>query len=42
MGSQLMGRKRRAGDRFAPSPCEDDVFRETETRWDIPRALYLV
>ena len=37
MGSQLMGRKRRAGDRFVPSPCEDDVFCQTETR-----ALYLV
>ena len=37
MGSQLMGRKRRAGDRFAPSPYEDDVVRQTETQWDIPR-----
>ena len=37
MGSQLMGHKRRTGDRFAPSPCEDDVFRQTETWWDIPR-----
>ena len=37
MGSHLMGRKRRAGDRFAPSPYEDDVVRQTETRWDIPR-----
>ena len=36
MGSQLMGRKRRAGDRFAPSPYEDDVVCQTETRWDIP------
>ena len=25
MGSQLMGRKRRAGDWFAPSPCEDSM-----------------
>ena len=37
MGSQLMGRKRRAGDRFAPSPYEDDVVRQTENRWDTPR-----
>ena len=37
MGSQLMGRKRRAGDRFAPSPYKDDVVRQTENRWDTPR-----
>ena len=37
MGSQLMGRKRRAGDRFAPSPYEDDVVRQTENQWDTPR-----
>ena len=37
MGSQLMGRKRRAGDRFAPSRYEVDIVHQTETRWDIPR-----
>ena len=37
MGSQLMGRKRRAGDRFTPSPYEDDVVRQTENWWDTPR-----
>ena len=37
MGSQLMGRKRRAGDRFAPSPYEEDVVRQTEDQWDTPR-----
>ena len=36
MGSQLMGRTRRAGDRFAPSPFEDDVVLQTENRWDTP------
>ena len=42
MGSQLMGRKRRAGDRFTPSPYEDDVVRQTENWWDTPckRALF--
>ena len=32
-----MGRKRRAGDRFAPSPYDEDVVRQTEHRWDTPR-----
>ena len=36
MGSQLMGRKRRAGDQFAQSPHEDDVVRQTENRWNTP------
>ena len=42
MGSQLMGCKRRAGDRFTPSPYEEDVVRQTEDRWDTPskRALF--
>ena len=42
MGSQLMGRKRRAGDRFAPSPYEDYVVRQTENQWDTlrKRALF--
>ena len=35
--SQLMGRKRRGGDRFAPSPYEDEVVRQKENRWDTPR-----
>ena len=35
--SQLMGRKRRAGDRFAPSSYEEDVVRQTKHRWDTPR-----
>ena len=40
--SQLMGRKRRAGDRFAPSSYEEEVVRQTEHRWDTPhkRALF--
>ena len=39
---QLMGRKRRAGDRFAPSSYEEEVVRQTEHRWDTPckRALF--
>ena len=37
MGSQLMGRNRRAGDRFAPRQYEGDVVRQTENRWDTPR-----
>ena len=37
MGSQLMGRKRRAGDRFARRPYADDVVCQTENRWDTPR-----
>ena len=37
MDSQLMGRKRRAGDRFAPSSYEEEVVRQTEHRWDTPR-----
>ena len=37
MGSQRMGRKRWAGDRFAPSPYGDDVVHQKENRWDIPR-----
>ena len=32
-----MGRKRRAGDRFAPSSYEEDVVRQTEHRWYTPR-----
>ena len=36
-----MGRKRRAGDRFAPNSyeedVEEDVVRQTEHRWDTPR-----
>ena len=42
MGSQWMGRKRRAGDRFVPSPYGDDVVHQKENRWDIPckRALF--
>ena len=35
--SQLMGRIRRAGDRFAPSSYEEEVVRQTEHRWDTPR-----
>ena len=35
--SQLMGRKRRAGDRFAPSSYEEDVVHQTEHWWDTPR-----
>ena len=40
--SQLMGRKRRAGDQFAPSPYEEDVVCQTEHRWDTlrKRALF--
>ena len=34
--SQLMGRKRRAGDRFFPSSYEEEVVRQTEHRWDTP------
>ena len=36
-GSQLMGRKRRAGDRLATSPYVDNVVRRRENRWDTPR-----
>ena len=36
MSSQLMGHQRRAGDRFAPSPYEEDVVHQTEDRWDTP------
>ena len=32
-GSQLMGRKRRAGDRLATIPYVDDVVRQRENRW---------
>ena len=35
--SQLMGRKRLAGDRFAPSSYKEDVARQSEHRWDTPR-----
>ena len=35
--SQLMGRKRRAGDRFALSSYKEDVARQTEHWWDTPR-----
>ena len=34
--SQLVGRRRRAGDRFAGS-YEEDVVRQTEHQWDTPR-----
>ena len=42
--SQLIGCKRRAGDRFAHSPYEDDVVRQTENLWDTPRkrALFVL
>ena len=36
-GSQLMGRKHRAGDRLATSPYVDYVVRQRENRWDTPR-----
>ena len=36
-GSQLMGRRRRAGDRLATSPYVDNVVRRRENRWDTPR-----
>ena len=36
-GSQLMGRKRRAGDQLATSPYVDDVVRQRGNRWDTPR-----
>ena len=32
-----MGRKRRAGDRFAPSSYGEDIVHQRENRWDIPR-----
>ena len=32
-----MGRKRRAGDQFAPSSYEEEVVRQTEHQWDTPR-----
>ena len=35
--SQLMGRKRRAGDRFDLSSYKEDVARQTEHQWDTPR-----
>ena len=35
--SQLIGRKRRAGDRFVPSSYEEEVVRQTEHWWDTPR-----
>ena len=35
--SQLMGCKRRAGDRFAPSLYEEEVVRQTELWWNTPR-----
>ena len=40
-GSQRMGRKRRAGDRFVPSPYGDDVVHQKKNRWDIPRKCAL-
>ena len=36
-GSQLMGRKRRAGDRLATSPNVDEVVHQRENRWGTPR-----
>ena len=32
-----MGRKCRAGDRFAPGSYKEDVARQTEHQWDTPR-----
>ena len=39
--SQLMGRKRRAGDRLATSPNVDEVVHRRENRWDTPRKCAL-
>ena len=36
-GSQRMGRKCRAGDRFGPSSYGEYVVHQRENRWDIPR-----
>ena len=36
-GSQLMGRKRRAGDRLATSPNVDEVVHRRENRWGTTR-----
>ena len=40
-GSQLMGRKRRAGDRLATRPNVDGEVHRTENRWGTPRKCAL-
>ena len=35
-GSQLMGRRRRAGDRLVTSPNVDEVVHQRENRWGTP------
>ena len=36
-GSQRMGRRCWAGDRFAPSSYGEDVVHQRENQWDVPR-----